>query len=39
MPGLRWRRRYRGETAEGEERDATPDLLLKHSDATLVTYV
>jgi hypothetical protein len=33
------RRRYRGETAEGEEGDTTPDLLLKHLDATLVTLV
>jgi hypothetical protein len=39
MPDLRWRRRYRGEAAKGEERDATFDLLLKYSDATLVTYV
>jgi hypothetical protein len=31
--------RRRGEAAENEERDATPDLLLKHSDATLATYV
>jgi hypothetical protein len=28
-----------GEAAEDEERDATPDLLLKYSDATLTTYV
>jgi hypothetical protein len=33
------RRRHRGKAAEGEERNATPDLLLKHSDATLATYV
>jgi hypothetical protein len=32
-------RRHRGEVAEGEEGDATPDLLLKHSDVTLTTYV
>jgi hypothetical protein len=24
---------------KGEEEDATPDLVLKHSDATIVTYV
>jgi hypothetical protein len=31
---------HRGEATEGEEEeDATPDLLLKHPDATLVTYV
>jgi len=29
----------RGEAAEGEKRDATPDLLFKHSDTTLATYV
>jgi hypothetical protein len=33
------RRRHRGEAAEGGEGDATPDLLLKHSYATLVTNV
>jgi hypothetical protein len=33
------RRRHRDEVAEGEEGDATPDLLLKYSDATLTTYV
>jgi hypothetical protein len=33
------RRRHRGETTEDEEKDATLDLLLKHSNATLVTYV
>ena len=32
------KRRHQGETAEGEEGDATPDLLLKHSYATLATY-
>jgi len=41
--GPRWRRRRRrrhqGEATEGEEEDATPDLLLKHLDATLVTHV
>ena len=30
---------HRGETTEGLEGDATPDLLLKHPDATLATYV
>ena len=33
------RRRHRGEATEGKERGATPDLLLKHSDAILATYV
>jgi hypothetical protein len=33
------RKRNRGETAESEKRDATPNLLLKHPDATLATYV
>jgi hypothetical protein len=33
------RRRHRGEKAEGEQGDATPDLLLKHPDATFATYV
>jgi hypothetical protein len=33
------RRRHRGEVAEGEEGDATLDLLLEYSDATLTTYV
>ena len=33
------RRRHRGETAESEDGDATPDLLLKHPGATLTTYV
>jgi hypothetical protein len=32
-------RRHRGEAAKGEERDTTPDLLLKYPDATLATYV
>jgi hypothetical protein len=32
-------RRHQGEAAEGEERDATSDLLLKHTNATLTTYV
>jgi hypothetical protein len=35
----RRRRRHQGEAAEGEEGDATLDLLLKHSDVTLTTYV
>jgi hypothetical protein len=33
------RRRHRGEAAENEKGDATPDLLLKHPDATHATYV
>ena len=33
------KRRYRGKAAEGEKRDAIPDLLLKHPDTTLATYV
>jgi hypothetical protein len=32
-------RRLRDEGAESEEGDATADLLLKHPDATLVTYI
>jgi hypothetical protein len=36
---VRRRRRHRDETVEGKEGDATPDLFLKHSDATLVIYV
>jgi hypothetical protein len=41
MPSRHWeeRRRHRGEAAEGEGGDATPDLLFKHSDATLVICV
>jgi hypothetical protein len=39
MPSRTGRRRYRGEAAEGEERDATPDLFMKYLDATLLTYV
>jgi len=33
------RRRHQGEAAEGEEGNATLDLLLKHLDAILATYV
>jgi hypothetical protein len=33
------RREYRSEAAEGKEGNATPDLLLKHLDATLTTYI
>jgi hypothetical protein len=29
----------KGEEAEGKEGDATPNLLLKHSYATLATYI
>jgi hypothetical protein len=32
------RRRHQGEAAENEERDATPDLLLKYPDTTLAIY-
>jgi hypothetical protein len=41
MPNRHQRRRmrHRGEIAESEEGDVTPDLLLKHSDATLATYI
>jgi hypothetical protein len=38
LAGVR-RRRHRCEAAEGEEGDATPDLLLKYSDTTLATYI
>jgi hypothetical protein len=31
--------RNQGETVESEKEDATSDLLLKHPDATLATYV
>ena len=37
--GIEKRRRHRGEIAKGEERDATPDLLLKHPNKTFATYV
>jgi hypothetical protein len=33
------KRTHRDKTVECEEEDATPDLLLKHPDATLTTYV
>ena len=33
------RRRHRGKAAESEKGDATADLLLKHRDTTLATYV
>jgi hypothetical protein len=39
LTGAGRRRRYRGKATEAEERDTTPDLLLKHSDTTLTTYV
>jgi hypothetical protein len=35
----RKRRRHQDKAAEGEEGDATTNLLLKHPDTTLVTYV
>jgi hypothetical protein len=31
--------RHRGEVAESEEGDVTPDLLLKHPNTTLGTYI
>jgi hypothetical protein len=34
-----WRRKSRGEAAESEEGNATLDLLSKHLDVTLATYV
>jgi hypothetical protein len=37
--GAERRRRHRGMATNSEEGDATPDLLLKYSDATLATYV
>jgi hypothetical protein len=33
------RRRHQGKAAECDERDITPDLLLKHQDIILETYV
>jgi hypothetical protein len=33
------RRRHRGDEVEGEERDATPDLLLKYPNKIFTTYV
>jgi hypothetical protein len=33
------RRRHQDEPVESEEGDATPDLLLKHPDATFAIYV
>jgi hypothetical protein len=38
MQGNTKARRHQGEAAESEERDATPDLFLKHPDTTLTTY-
>jgi hypothetical protein len=32
-------RTHQDEAAEGEEKNATSDLLLKHQDTTLATYV
>jgi hypothetical protein len=32
------RRRHQGEAVENEERDITPDLLLKYPDTTLAIY-
>jgi len=40
MPSrLREEEEHQGEAVECEEGDATPDLFLKHPDATLATYV
>jgi hypothetical protein len=40
MPNQRQEERgTRRQAAEGEEGDATPDLLLKYLDATLATYM
>jgi hypothetical protein len=39
MPADAERRRHRSEATKSEDRDATPDLLLKHPDATFATYV
>jgi hypothetical protein len=33
------RRRHRGETTKGDEGDVTPNLLLKHPDTILATYI
>jgi hypothetical protein len=35
----RRRTRHRDEAVEGEDEYATPDLLLKYYDTTLVTYI
>jgi hypothetical protein len=39
IAGAGRRRRHKGKAIESEEGDATLDLLLKHPDATLATYV
>jgi hypothetical protein len=39
MPAGIERRRHQGEVAESEDGDVTPNLLLKHLDATFVTYI
>jgi hypothetical protein len=40
MPSrCREERRHRGEAAKGEEEDTILNLLLKHPDATLATYI
>jgi hypothetical protein len=39
ITSIKKRRRHRDETAKDEERDTTPDLLLKHPDTTLATYI
>jgi hypothetical protein len=37
--GARSRRRHRGETTKDDEGDATPDLILKHPNETVATYI
>jgi hypothetical protein len=39
MLGQRRKEEASRKAAKNEEREATPDLLLKHPDATIVTYV
>jgi hypothetical protein len=39
LAGVGRRRRHRDEAAESEDGDATHDLLLKHPDATFITYI
>jgi hypothetical protein len=39
MPADAERRRHRGEVGKSEEGYATLDLLLKHPNATLATYI
>jgi hypothetical protein len=39
ITSIKKRRRHRGEAAKGKEEDATPDLLLKHPNEMIATYV